>query len=99
MQITLHPLRSEGSLTLLRAGDQLTINGAVFDFSVLPEGASLPADAVDSPWIAGPVRREGGALELALYLPHGAAAPEAMRFPATISDPADGPVPLPGAVS
>lgn len=99
MQITLHPLRSDGSLTLLRAGDQLTINGEMFDFSVLPEGAHLPADAVNSPWIAGPVGRRNGALALALYLPHGADAPQAVRFPALIADPADGPVPLPGDMS
>ena len=101
MHITLSPIRSDAVLTLHRAGDVLTINGAALDLSVLAEGATLPAGAVACDWIAGPITRIGGALHLTLLLPHGAipdpAPPEAraVTHPAPIILEGDGPVPLP----
>lgn len=95
MQITFTPSRRDDMLTLAKAGDTLTINGAVFDFGPLSEGAELPPEAVACAWIAGPVRREGGALHLSLILPHGPNAPEAAKFPAPITVQADGPIALP----
>lgn len=95
MEITFQPVRHDGELVLERAGDCLTVNGEPFDFAPLPEGDTLPADAVACPWFAGPVRREGGRLFLSLILPHGPGAPAARRFPAPVSVAGDGPVPLP----
>jgi hypothetical protein len=95
MHITLSPARMESPLTLSKSGDVLTINGEVFDFTPIPEGATLPRDAVDCDWLASDVTREGGDLHLTLILPHGAAAPVETLFPDPISDPADGPIPLP----
>ncbi|MGX0876212.1 hypothetical protein ACSSV4_000887 [Roseovarius sp. MBR-154] len=95
MQITLSPSRRDTALELSRNGDTLTINGETFDFSPLPDGASLPTEAIGSDWFAGPVERVGGVLRLTLILPHGANAPEATRFPAPITLTGDGPVSLP----
>lgn len=95
MQINLSPMRGDAPLTLSRLGDVLTIAGEAFDFSALPDGATLPRDAVACPWLASDVERIAGEIVLTLILPHGARAPQATRFPDPIIDPPDGPVALP----
>jgi hypothetical protein len=96
MKITLSPQRrDDGPLTLSRQGDVLTIDSVVYDFSPLPDGGTLPGDAVDCQWLVGDVERIDGKLQLTLLLPHGSNAPEATRFPAPIIDPPDGEVLLP----
>ena len=95
MKINLSPQRRDDTLTVTKQGDALTINGTAYDFSQLPDGGTLPADAVDSEFVIGFVDRVGGELELTLLLPHGADASEAARFPEPIIDPADGEVELP----
>ena len=65
MQITFSPMRADMPLVLHRAGDLLTINGDVFDFSVIPEGATLPRDAIECAYIASDVtRRYTAALDM-----------------------------------
>lgn len=95
MNINLSPQVRSDSLEVLKAADKLTINGEVFDFTPLPDGATLPAAAVACEFIIGDVRREGGDLQLTLLLPIGWDAPESCAFPAPILNPADGRVPLP----
>lgn len=95
MQITLSPARRDTPLTLSRTGDALTLNGEVFDFTPLPEGATLPRAAINSDWFAGPVARLGGTLHLTLLLPHGASAPQETLFPAPLTLTGNGPVTLP----
>lgn len=95
MQITLSPMRRDDRLIVSRSGDALTLNGALFDFSPLAEGATLPLKAIASDWFAGPVTRRGGVLRLALILPHGADAPLETRFPVPLTLAGDGPVNLP----
>ena len=95
MKITLSPIRTDRTLLASRSGDTLTINGETFDFSPLEEGDTLPADAIDSPWIASDVTRADGALQITLRLPHGTDAPEETRFPEPITDPPDGEIALP----
>lgn len=82
-------------LTLYAQGDALTINGQTYDFSPLPEGATLPRAAVECEWLASDIERIDGALHLTLILPHGPNAPEVTRFPAPIAVTGDGPVALP----
>lgn len=94
MHISFSPVRRDETLAVSRSGDTLSINGEAFDFSDLPEGASLPRDAVACDWLASDVVRSGGEIALALILPHGANAPQETLFPATITAP-DGPVFLP----
>jgi hypothetical protein len=95
MKITLSPQRRDDTLKVSKSGDTLTINGADYDFSVVPDGATLPRDAVDCAWIASDVERIGGVLHLTLILPHGADASYAARFPSPLTDPADGLLELP----
>lgn len=96
MHITLSPVRMDEALTLSISGDVLTLNGEALDLSAIPEGATLPRDAVEGcPWLAGDISRIEGELHLALVLPHGARAPEETRFPAPLHITEDGPVTLP----
>lgn len=95
MQIQLSPVLTPAHLIVEKAGEVLTINGEAFDFSALPDGGELPADAITSEWIIGPVTRVSGELHLTLILPHGDDAPEATRFPEPITVTGDGPVDLP----
>lgn len=95
MHITLHPIRQDHRPVIRRQGDALIIDGEVFDFAPLPEGAELPRAAIDCPHFAGPVRREGGRLHLGLLLAHGAGAPQATLFPEPLDLGGDDPLPLP----
>lgn len=95
MRISFSPQRRDGLLSLFKAGEVLTINGDPFDFSVIPEGATLPADAVGSDWVVGEVSRQGGELHITLLLPHGPSPSPVTAFPSDIVGPADGPVPVP----
>ncbi|WKN20790.1 hypothetical protein [Azotobacter vinelandii] len=95
MQIAFSPIRSDETLAVEKQGDTLIINGQSFDFSPLPDGATLPAEAIDSPHFAGPVERIGGELHIVLRLPHGPNAGEALRFPEPIEMMGDGQVPIP----
>lgn len=95
MHITLSPVRLDETLTASRAGDVLTLNGETFDFGPLPEGATLPAAAIDSDWVVGDVARLDGELHLTLRLPHGPNPSRAVAFPEPIHVTEDGPIPLP----
>jgi len=95
MHITFSPQRRDDTLTVTKQGDTLTINGTAYDFSVVPDGATLPKDATDCAWLASDVERIDGVLHLTLILPHGATASEAARFPAPIISPTDGALELP----
>lgn len=86
---------SDDDLIVTKSGDVLTINGEVFDFSSLPDGAEIPAYTIPCEWITGPVERLGGKLYLTLRLPHGPIPSLTVAFPAPIIDPPDGPLALP----
>jgi hypothetical protein len=94
MHISFSPVRSDDRLNLSVEGDTLTINGEAFDFSGLPDGATLPQTAVSCDWLASDVERIDGDIHLTLILPHGARAPAETLFPDPVSVP-EGPVPLP----
>ncbi|ELY1833463.1 hypothetical protein [Pseudomonas aeruginosa] len=87
--------RRDERLSLSRAGDVLTVNGQAFDFTPLPEGGELPAEAIGSEWFAGPVVRRNGRLELSLRFPLADDASTAARFPEPLLIDTDGPVELP----
>jgi len=96
MKISLSPIRMDADLTVERSDDTITLNGEAFDFSVLPEGATLPRDAIASAWFAGDVRRDdAGVLHIPLVLPISASSSDAARFPAVLSIDANGPIALP----
>lgn len=95
MEIKLLPQRRDDTLEVIKSGDTLTINGISYDFSVVPEGATLPQDAVDCVWLTSDVERIDGVLHLTLFLPNSAGASYAARFPTPLLDPADGLLELP----
>lgn len=96
MNITLVPKRRDTPLIAVRSGDVLILNGEAFDLSPLQEGDELPADAIASDLLAGPVSRHAGTLQLTLVLPIGANAPDDARFPQPLEGVPDGVIPLPG---
>lgn len=95
MKITFNPQRRDGAITVSKLGDVLTINGIDYDFSVIPDGATLPASAVDCEYLSGNIERIGGVLHLAITLPHGPNPSQDVAFPAPIINPADGVLELP----
>lgn len=95
MQIKFNPQRRDDSLSVVKQGDILTVNGTEFDFSFVTEGATLPADAIDSDFFSGPVERIGGELHVTLTLPHGPNPSQAVAFPQPIIVTDNGPVGLP----
>lgn len=96
MKISFSPKRSDDVPTLSKAGDVLIINGEQFDFSSLPDGATLPARKVPCDWIVGPVERVGGELQLTLILPLGPPPwSDNVSHPQPLTVTADGPITLP----
>lgn len=95
MHITLCPQRRDATLSVSKQGDTLMINGVAFDFSVIPDGATLPASAVDCDYLTGQIERISGVLHLSLILPTGPEASQAANFPAPLINPANGVLELP----
>ena len=95
MIINLSPQRRDDVLAISKLGDVLTINGEVFDFSIIPDGATLPSSAVTCAFITGVIERIAGDLKLTLLLPNSANASNATRFPQPIINPPNGIVGLP----
>lgn len=95
MIIKLNPQRRDDTLTVVKQGDALIVNGVTYDFSPLPEGATLPAEAINSDLFSGPVERISGVLHVTLTLPHGSNPSNSVAFPTPITVTEDGPVALP----
>ena len=95
MKLLFSPQRRDDVLTLSKSGDALTVNGTVYDFSPLADGATLPREAIDCEWICGDVSRDNGELVIPILLPHGSNASEAVRFPEPLTVTSDGQVVLP----
>lgn len=95
MNIILTPQRRDDALEVLKIGEVFTINGEAFDFSVLPDGATIPAGEVPCEWIVGPVERIAGELQLTFILPHGPNPSQAVAFPVPIVGPPDGVIAFP----
>jgi hypothetical protein len=95
MIIKLSPQRRDDALILVKSGDKLTINGEVFDFTPMPEGGTLPAEAIASGWFVEDVRRENGELLIHLLLPNPVNYSPAQAFPADLLNVPDGSIALP----
>ena len=94
MNLIFSPIRMDTEMIASVMGETLTLNGEAFDLSAIPEGATLPREAVACEWLASDVERIDGVLHLTLILPHGANAPHETRFPEPIIA-TDGPIALP----
>lgn len=95
MKLIFSPQRRDDVLILSKSGDALTVNGTVYDFSPLPDGATMPREAIDCEWICGNVERVNGELVIPILLPHRSNASEAVRFPEPLTVTSDGQVVLP----
>lgn len=89
------PIDPAETLTVSKRADVLTINGERFDFRPLPDGATLPAAAINCEWIGHDVKRVDGELIITFRLPVGQEASQASCFPADIFNPPDGNVSIP----
>jgi hypothetical protein len=69
MRLILNPIRLDHDLPVSRAGDALTIGGCVLGLAPLAAGEVLPRDAIDCPWVAGDVTRDGQRLVIPVLLP------------------------------
>lgn len=93
-------LSSQGNrqdrLAVTKHGGALTINGTTLDLSVIPDGATLPADAVDCEYVVDKIERIDGVLHLTLLLPYySLPQPQGVLFPGPIVSPTDGELELP----
>ncbi|MGB8923460.1 MAG: hypothetical protein WCC61_18405 [Pseudomonas sp.] len=95
MRIELRPIRSDNTLSLIRSGDSLMVNGEVFDFSPLADGDTLPAAAISSQWFAGQVDRVDGQLALTIFLPLPINFSPEQAYPEPLLSVPDGVVGLP----
>lgn len=95
MRITFLPQLRDGVLTVIKSGDQLSINGELFSFEALPDGATIPAGKIPFEWIFGEVERINGKVNLTLFLPHGPSPSASVAYPEAIIDPPDGPLSIP----
>jgi hypothetical protein len=95
MHIALSSQVDDKTLSIKKSGDTLIINGEPFDFSAIPDGATLPASAVDCEFVVGDVERVDGDLQLTLMLPIGIKASQAACFPQPLVNPPDGDLELP----
>lgn len=95
MKFQFAPQRRDDTLIVSKSNDTLTINGIAYDFSVIPEGATLPASAVGCEYIIGNVERINGVIHISLILPHGPNPSQAVAFPVPIINPPDGVLELP----
>lgn len=99
MQITFSPFAplpgKSAKLSVVKAGDKLTINGAEFDFSLLGEGEVIPTEATDCPWFETPgvIRRVSGQIHLTLRLPYTPGDGHFSPEPLHVTE--DGPIELP----
>lgn len=85
MIITLSPVRDDSTLTLSLRGGTLCIDGTEYDLSPLPEGATLPREAMTCDRLLSDVERSGGIVRMTLAVPHGAQAAETERAIRTIT--------------
>lgn len=76
-------------------GETLVLNGEAFDLAPLGDGATLPATALCSRWVADAIERRAGVLYVTLFCPHGPNAPHETRFPPDDYILVDGVIPFP----
>jgi hypothetical protein len=95
MKISLSPQRRDDSLVVIKDGEKLRINGELFSFVSLPDGGTIPAGEIPCEWIAGPVERVNGEINLTLVLPHGPNPSQAVAYPDILVDPPDGALAIP----
>ena len=95
MKITFVPQRRDETFMISKAGDVLTINNVAYDFSVIPDGGSLPASATGSDYFCGQIERIAGELRVSILSAHGPNPNLNVAFPAVLINVPDGNVEFP----
>lgn len=99
MKIVLSPQRRDDTLSVIKSGDVLTLNGKAFNFSRMAGGDTLPWSAIESEWFAGDIEKMDEDLTLALLLPNPWNFSPEQAFPLPLLNVPDGevifPQPLP----
>ncbi len=95
MRVSFCPQRRDDTLTVSRDGDVLVINGVLEDLSGIPDGATVPAEAIDNEWIVGPIERIDGELHVTLVLPNSSALEPWQAFPEPMTITENGPIDIP----
>lgn len=100
MRVSFSPMRTDDFLVVVKTGEAFRINGRLFDFSALPDGAHISAgairvDGVVSPWFSKNVSRRGGQLDITFVTPNGPQPEQHIAFPEAVTDPPDGRLTIP----
>lgn len=95
MIINLSPQNRPNSAVYVKAGDTISVNGEVFDFSRMRDGDTLPKEAISSDWFGGDVERVGEYIVLTLTSPLPPNYSQEQAFPSPVVMHGDGIVPLP----
>lgn len=95
MIIQLSPQRRDDAFEVVRVGSVLTVNGALFDFSRINNGDTLPGNAIQSEWFVGDVERVGGELTLTLLFPNPWNYSPEQAFPVPLTNVPNGKVMFP----
>lgn len=100
MKIIFYPQRRDDELSLSLQDEHLTISGDVLDLSTIPDGATVPMEAIDNPFVCGPIERIDGELHISLLLPRSTPFgvfddDGKMRPPCELSISQDGEIALP----
>lgn len=88
-------MRRDDTLTLSKSGDTITINSDSFDFSTLPDGATIDALNIPCEFIVDKVERVSNTINITIILPHGSNPNSNVAFPTSIDVTVDGPITLP----
>jgi hypothetical protein len=95
MRIKLSPQRRDDSLSVVKTGKILTVNGEDFDFTRMVDGDTLPQTATSGIWFAGDIDQTAGELTLTLLMPLPVNYSPEQAFPVDLVDVPDGPVVFP----
>jgi hypothetical protein len=99
MKIKLSPVRLDETLSVVKNGSTLEVNGELFDFSRMVAGDTLPSSAIASGWFTADVDHINGELVVTLILPNPWNYSQEQAFPVDLVDVPDGPVVFPQPLS
>lgn len=99
MKISFSPQYINAALSLEKSqGDRLRINGELFNFNPIPDGATIAEGQIPCEWIIGPVHRLDGQIHITFRLPIPMGCNEPwMCFPEPLDVTDDGSIDLPFA--
>lgn len=97
MHISFSPQVRDDTLAVVKNGDKLIINGESFNFTTLPDGATIPFGDIPCEWIIGTVDRIDGEIHITLLLPIPFFPEPWQAFPEPLDNVPNGPVDMPAS--